>query len=347
MRVGMLTGGGDCPGLNPAIRGATMRLLDFGHEIVGFTRGWAGLVEGTTMPLTLEVVEPIISEGGTILRSSRTNPFKPGNEAQRDAVLENLKKFEIDALIAIGGDDTLGVASKLYHQHQVKTVGVPKTMDNDLSLTDYTFGFDSAANVALENIDRLRDTAKSHERVIVVEVMGRHAGWVALYSAVAGGADFVLLPEVPVDYDVIADHLMKVKERGRNWGIVVVSEGAELPREEAGADADEVDAFGHKFLKDLAVGPTVAQEIKKRTGMEVRDAVLGHIQRGGPPTLFDRVLGTRVGIKAAELVQAGDFGKMVALQGTEVLGVPIEEAVGKQKLVPESLYNELRTTFDK
>jgi ATP-dependent phosphofructokinase / diphosphate-dependent phosphofructokinase len=345
MRVGMLTGGGDCPGLNPAIRGATMRLLDFGHEIVGFTHGWKGLVEGLTTPLTLDIVEPIISQGGTILKSSRTNPFKVGNEHQRDAVLANLKKFDIGALIAIGGDDTLGVASKLFHLHSVKTVGVPKTMDNDLSLTDYTFGFDSAANVALEQIDRLRDTAKSHERVIVVEVMGRHAGWVALYSAVAGGADYVLLPEVPVDYDAIAAHLTSNRARGKTWGIVVVSEGAELPGD---PDATaEMDAFGHKFLKDLAVGASVAAEIKKRTGFEVREAVLGHIVRGGNPTLFDRILGTRVGIKAAELVQAGDWGKMVALQGTEVLGVPIEEAVGKQKIVSQELYNELLTTFNK
>jgi 6-phosphofructokinase 1 len=299
------------------------------------------------MPLTLDIVEPIISEGGTILRSSRTNPFKPGNEHQRDAVLENLKKFDIDALIAIGGDDTLGVASKLYHLHQVKTVGVPKTMDNDLSLTDYTFGFDSAANVAMEQIDRLRDTAKSHERVIVVEVMGRHAGWVALFSAVASGADYVLLPEFKVDYDAIANHLKAVKARGKNWGLVVVSEGAELPVDSSEMGEAEVDAFGHKFLKDLAVGPTVAQEIKKRTGFEVRDVVLGHIQRGGAPTLFDRVLGTRVGLKAAELVMAGDFGKMVALQGTNVLGVPIQDAVGVQKLVSEELYNELKTTWAK
>ncbi len=345
MRVGMLTGGGDCPGLNPAIRGATMRLLDYGHEVVGFVRGWKGLVEGATTPLTLDVVEPIISEGGTILRSSRTNPFKPGNEAQRDAVLENLKKFDIDALIAIGGDDTLGVASKLYHLHGIKAVGVPKTMDNDLSLTDYTFGFDSAANVALEAIDRLRDTAKSHERFIVVEVMGRHAGWVALYSAVAGGADYVLLPEVPVDYEAMCNHIKQVKARGKNWGLIVVSEGAEIPVDEE-VEA-ETDAFGHKFLKDLAVGPTVAKEIQRRTGFEVRDVVLGHTVRGGHPTLFDRMLGTRVGIKAAELVQAGDFGKMVALQGNEVLGVPIQEAVGKQKLVPMELYEELKTTFNK
>lgn len=345
MRVGMLTGGGDCPGLNPAIRGAVMRLMDYGHEAIGFTRGWKGLVEGTTTPLTLDVVEPIISEGGTILRSSRTNPFKEGNEHQLEAVLRNLKEHKIDALIAIGGDDTLGVASKLFHKHGINTVGVPKTMDNDLSLTDYTFGFDSAAGVALQDIDRLRDTARSHERVIVVEVMGRHAGWVALYSAVAGGADWVLLPEVPVDYDRMCAHLVSNVARGKKWGLVVVSEGAELPGTDE-KDA-ETDAFGHKFLKDLAIGPEVAREIQKRTKMETRDVVLGHVVRGGSPSLFDRMLGTRVGIKAADLVQAGDFGKMVALQGTEVLGVPIQEAVGKQKTVPIELYTELTTTFNK
>jgi 6-phosphofructokinase 1 len=345
MKVGMLTGGGDCPGLNPAIRGAVMRLLDFGDEIIGFTRGWKGLVEGTTMELNLDVVEPIISQGGTILRSSRTNPFKPGNEKELEAVLANLKKFQIDALIAIGGDDTLGVASKLFHQHGIKTVGVPKTMDNDLSLTDYTFGFDSAANVALEQIDRLRDTAKSHERVIVVEVMGRHAGWVALYSAIGGGADWVFIPEVEPDLDALAAHLKKNRERGKMWGLVIVSEGVEIPGDDDGPA--ELDAFGHKFLKDLAVGPTIAKEVEKRTGFEVRDAVLGHIVRGGAPSLFDRMLGTRVGIKAAELVHAGDFGKMVALQGNDVLGVPIEDAVGKQKVVPQELYQTLLTTFNK
>jgi 6-phosphofructokinase 1 len=341
----MLTGGGDCAGLNPAIRGATMRLLDYGAEVVGFTRGWLGLVEGLTTPLTLEVVEPIVCQGGTILRSSRTNPFKAGCENQLEAVLANLKRFNIDALIAIGGDDTLGVASKLYHNHGVNVIGVPKTMDNDLSLTDYTFGFDSAANVALDAIDRLRDTAKSHDRFIVIEVMGRLAGWVALYSAVASGADWVLLPEVEPDLDAMCEHLKSVVARGRTWGLVVVSEGVFLPGE--GAADGEVDAFGHKMLKDLTVGPTVAKEIKRRTGFEVRDVVLGHIVRGGSPSLFDRILGTRVGIKAADMVIAGDFGKMVAIQGKEVLGVPIELAVGMQKLVPVELYESLRTTFNK
>jgi len=322
-----------------------MRLLDHGAEVIGFTHGWKGLVDGRAMPLTLDVVEPIISEGGTILRSSRTNPFKPGNEAQLEAVLANLKKFEIDALIACGGDDTLGVASKLYHQHGINTVGVPKTMDNDLSLTDYTFGFDSAANVALHAIDGLRDTAKSHERVIVIEVMGRHAGWVALYSAVASGADWVFIPEVEPDIDACAKHLNQIRARGKKWGIVIVSEGVELPVM-AGAET-ELDAFGHKFLKDMFVGPTVAKEIAARTDFEVRDVVLGHIVRGGHPSLFDRMLGTRVGIKAADLVIDKDWGKMVALQGNDVLGVPIEDAVGNQKTVPIELYETLRTTFNK
>ena len=344
MKVGMLTGGGDCPGLNPAIRGATLRLLDHGAEVIGFLRGWKGLVEGTTMPLTLDVVEPIISEGGTILRSSRTNPFAEGNEARLAAVLETIKRFELDALIAIGGDDTLGVASKLYHKYGVKTVGVPKTMDNDLSLTDYTFGFDSAANVALRAIDDLRDTAKSHERVMVVEVMGRYAGWMALYSGVAGGADWVFIPEVPVDLDACAALLWENKFRGKNWGLVVVSEGIKLSPENEMATRD---AFGHVNLGDAALGPTIAAEIKARNGGEVKSVVLGHIVRGGRPTLFDRILGTRLGIKAADLVMAGEWGKMVALQGTEVLGVPIEDAAGIQKTVSKELYETLRTTFNK
>jgi len=338
MKIGMLTGGGDCPGLNPAIRGAVLRLLDYGDEVVGFTQGWKGLVEGNTMPLTLDRVEGIIDQGGTILRSSRTNPFAEGKEAQRDAVLANIKKFELDALIALGGEDTLGVASKLYTQHGVKTVGVPKTMDNDLSLTDYTFGFDSAASVALESIDRLRDTARSHDRVIVVEIMGRHAGWTALWAGVAGGADYVAIPEVPLDMDVMCRHLQANYARGKSWGIVAVSEGVEIA---------QLDAFGHHQLGDVGIGPAIAKEIEKRTGIPTRDAVLGHVVRGGSPTLFDRILGTRVGIKAAELVHAGEFGKMVAQQGTEIVAVPIEDAVKQWKLVPRGLYDEFLTTFNK
>ena len=346
MKIGMLTGGGDCPGLNPALRGAVLRCLDYGDEVIGFQQGWKGLVEGLTEPLTLERVEPIISQGGTILRSSRTNPFAKGKEAQLEAVLGNIKKFELDALIALGGEDTLGVASKLYTQHGIKTVGVPKTMDNDLSLTDYTFGFDSAASVALDAIDRLRDTARSHDRVIVVEVMGRHAGWVALWSAIAGGADWVLIPEVEVDIEAMCAHLQKVYARGKTWGIVVVSEGVEIP----GAQKSEgaaVDAFGHHILGDVGIGKAIAKEIEARTGFPTREAVLGHIVRGGDPTLFDRILGTRVGIFAADLVHKGEFGKMVGLSGTDIKAVPIEDAVKQWKLVPKELYETFLTTFNK
>ena len=346
MKIGMLTGGGDCPGLNPAIRGAVLRLLDYGDEVIGFTQGWKGLVEGNTEPLTLERVEGIIDQGGTILRSSRTNPFAAGKEAQLEAVLANIKKFELDALIALGGEDTLGVASKLYTQHGVKTVGVPKTMDNDLSLTDYTFGFDSAASVALDSIDRLRDTAKSHDRVIVVEIMGRHAGWMALWSGVAGGADWVLIPEVPFDMDAMCTHLKANYARGKTYGVVAVSEGVEIPGAQK-ADGAALDAFGHHQLGEVGIGPAVAREIESRTGIATRSAVLGHVVRGGSPTLFDRILGTRVGIKAAELVHQGDFGKMVALQGTDVVAVPIQDAVKQWKLVPQALYDEFFTTFNK
>jgi phosphofructokinase-like protein len=346
MKIGMLTGGGDCPGLNPAIRGAVLRLLDYGDEIIGFSQGWKGLVEGNTEPLNLERVEGIINQGGTILRSSRTNPFGAGKEKQLEAVLANIKKFELDALIALGGEDTLGVASKLFTQHNVPTVGVPKTMDNDLDKTDYTFGFDSAASVALESIDRLRDTARSHDRVIVVEVMGRHAGWVALWAAIGGGADWVLIPEVAPDIDAMCAHLQKIYARGKTWGIVVVSEGVEMPGAQKAEDA-ALDAFGHHQLGDVGIGPALAKEIEKRTGFPTRDAVLGHVVRGGSPTLFDRILGTRVGIHAAEMVHRGEFGKMVAQQGTEIVGVPIQDAVKQWKLVPQALYEEFITTFNK
>ena len=346
MKIGILTGGGDCPGLNPAIRGAVLRLLDYGDEVIGFTQGWKGLVEGNTEPLTLERVEGIIDQGGTILRSSRTNPFAQGKEDQLKAVLANIEKFRLDALIALGGEDTLGVASKLYTQHGVKTVGVPKTMDNDLDKTDYTFGFDSAASVALESIDRLRDTARSHDRVIVVEIMGRHAGWTALWAGVAGGADWVAIPEVPLDMDGMCAHLKSIYARGKTYGIVAVSEGVEIAGAQKAEDAP-LDAFGHHQLGDVGIGPAIAKEIEKRTGIPTRDAVLGHVVRGGSPTLFDRILGTRVGIKAAELVHEGDFGKMVALQGQNIVAVPIEEAVKQWKLVPQALYDEFVTTFNK
>ncbi len=342
MKVGILTGGGDCPGLNPAIRGIVYRGLDFGFEFVGILEGWRGLVQGNYEPLMLESVEEIIYQGGTMLGSSRTNPFKKGGEADLQAALANVKSAGFDAIVACGGEDTLGVAAKLYAQHGVPTVGVPKTMDNDLNLTDFTFGFDTAAGVGMEALDRLRDTARSHRRVMVLEVMGRHAGWVALYTGLAGGADWITLPEEPLDLEAMCAHLEAVKARGKKYALVVASEGTEIPSEN---EEKVVDAFGHTNLSNRAVGEFLAEEIQKRTGWETRSAVVGHIHRGGSPTLFDRVLGMRVGVKAAELVHAGEFGKMVALQGTEIIGVPIEQAVANLKTVPPALRELARATF--
>ena len=343
MKIGILTGGGDCPGLNPAIRGFVMKGLDYGFAIHGIREGWKGLVQGIIeeKPLDVARVEEIISQGGTMLRSSRTNPFK--DPAQLQAVKDNLRRFEFDAIVALGGEDTLGVASKLYKEG-IKTVGIPKTMDNDLSETDYTFGFDSAVGVDVEAVDRLRDTARSHSRAIVLEVMGRHAGWVALYTGIAGGADYILLPEVPLDMDELCAQVKRAHAR-KGYAIVVASEGTELPQlDELEA---KLDAFGHVILSDRNVGEWVAKEIEKRTGLETRSAVTGHIQRGGAPTAFDRVLASRLGIRAAQCVHEGDFGKMVAVHGTEIVAVDIDKAVGVLRTVPLELYETARTLFNK
>jgi 6-phosphofructokinase 1 len=340
MKVGILTGGGDCPGLNPAIRGVVYRGLDFGFEFVGIQEGWRGLVKGIYEPLTLPDVEEIIYQGGTILGSSRTNPFK--KQEDLEAVLANIKSAGFDAIVACGGEDTLGVAAKLYSQHGVPTVGVPKTMDNDLNDTDFTFGFDTAAGVGMEALDRLRDTARSHRRVMVLEVMGRHAGWVALYTGLAGGADWITLPEEPLDLDAMAAHLNAVKARGKKYALVVASEGTEVPSE---SDEKVVDSFGHVQLGERRVGEFLADEIEKRTGWENRSAVVGHVHRGGSPTLFDRVLGMRVGVKAAELVQEKSFGQMAALVGTEVKGVDIVKATATLKVVPPALLDLMKVSF--
>jgi len=344
MRVGILTGGGDCPGLNPAIRGATLRLIRDGHTPIGILQGWKGLVQGLTVPLSEERVDEIIREGGTILGTSRTNPFKNEQDLQR--LLDNYHALGFDALIAIGGEDTLGVGARLYAEHHLPVVGVPKTMDNDLGGTDFTFGFDSAVSVAVEALDRLRDTAKSHARIIVLEVMGRHAGWVALYAGIGGGADWILIPEIPVDLNAMCHYLQQVYHGGKHYGLVVVSEGVELPF----AQTDQpivLDDFGHVVLKERAVGSRVARYIEEITGIETRDAVIGHIQRGGPPTVFDRVLATRLGLKAAELVSMEQFGSMTALHGVEVVAVPLTEAVRNLKLVPYDLYEEARQIFQR
>jgi 6-phosphofructokinase 1 len=342
MKIGVLTGGGDCPGLNPAIRAIVMRALDFGDDLIGLRQGWKGMVEAYTTPLTLEVVEPIINQGGTILESSRTNPLKDENALDR--CLHNFQNLGLDALIALGGEDTLGVAHRLA-KLGLHCVGVPKTMDNDLNATDYTFGFHSAVAVATDAADRLKDTARSHRRVMVLEVMGRHAGWVALHTGVCAGADWILIPEVAMDLDEVANHIKQLKARGKHWGLIVISEGVEITA--TAAESLEKDDFGHVILKEVQVADFVAAEIKQRADIDTRAVVLGHVVRGGPPTAFDRWLSTRVGIKAVELVHEGKFDHMAALQGGLIVGVPLEAAVEELKTVPPELYQEVKTLFSR
>lgn len=339
MKIGVLTGGGDCPGLNPVIRAVVRCSIQNGHEVVGFTQGWKGLLENTYIQLDLDAVSGILHRGGTILRSSRTNVYKiPDGEAR---IIKNLKESGIDALVAIGGEDTLGVATKLA-EAGVNVVGVPKTIDNDLNATDYTFGFDTAVNIAMEAIDRLHTTAESHNRVMVVEVMGRHAGWIALHSGMAGGADVILIPEKPFKMDAVVDLLKKRHARGKNFSIVVVAEGAKWDTDDRDKDGSfvlssmEKDSFGHVRLG--GIGNLLAEEIEKRTGFETRNTVLGHIQRGGSPTAFDRVLATRFGVFAAELIQTGNFGKMAALKGNDIVAVPLKDATGELKTVDDKLF---------
>jgi 6-phosphofructokinase 1 len=338
--IGMLTGGGDCPGLNAVIRAVVRESDAAGWDAVGILEGWRGLVEGSYRELALRDVSGILPRGGTILGTSRTNPFKLDGAVEK--VLENIRARELDAIVAIGGEDTLGVAERLYREHQVPVVGVPKTIDNDLSGTDYTFGFDTAVTIATEAIDRLHTTAESHNRVMVVEVMGRHAGWIAVMSGIAGGADVILIPEQPVDYDEVAEALRKRHARGKNFSIVVASEGAELP---GLADDGDVDAFGHVTLSKRGVGDVLAREIEQRTGFETRVTVLGHIQRGGSPTPRDRVLATRFGLKAAQLALQGEFGTMAALRGDDIVAVSLEEATAELKTVPPEWYAVAQAFF--
>jgi 6-phosphofructokinase 1 len=338
--IGMLTGGGDCPGLNAVIR-AVVRASDTeGWDCVAILEGWRGLVDGSLRDLGPEEVSGILPRGGTIIGTSRTNPYKLDGGFVK--VLGKFRDRELDALVAIGGEDTLGVASRLFTEHQVPVVGVPKTIDNDLSGTDYTFGFDTAVFVATEAIDRLHTTAESHNRVMVVEVMGRHAGWIAVMSGIAGGADVILIPERPVDVDDVCAEIRKRHERGKNFSIVVVSEGCELPGTQ---DDAELDAFGHVNLSKRGVGEAIGRQIEERTGFETRVTVLGHVQRGGTPTPRDRVLATRFGLKAADLVEEGDFGQMAALRGDDVIAVSLDEATEKLKTVPDEWYDVARAFF--
>jgi ATP-dependent phosphofructokinase / diphosphate-dependent phosphofructokinase len=341
MRIGVLTGGGDCPGLNAVIR-AVVRKGErvHGYELVGFRQGWRGLVDDETTELSLATTRGILHRGGTILGTSRTNPYK--NEGGGAAMLSTLERHRVDALIAIGGEDTLGVASKLADDG-VQVVGVPKTIDNDLSGTDYTFGFDTAVQTATDAIDRLHTTAESHDRVIVVEVMGRHAGWIALHSGLAGGADMILVPERPFDVDEIGERLRRRHARGASFSIVVVAEGA-VPKEGTMAtQAADVDDFGHMRLGGIA--NRLASEVEARTGFETRVVVLGHLLRGGTPTAYDRVLATRFGLGAVDTVADRDFGKMVALHGTEIVRVAIESAVHELKTVPPERLAEAEVFF--
>jgi 6-phosphofructokinase 1 len=338
MRIGVLTGGGDCPGLNAVIRAVARHAWPRGHEVIGVREGWRGMVEGIFQPLGQQETSGLLPRGGTIIGTSRTNPFKV------DGGVDGVKRsFEqLDALVAIGGEDTLGVAARLYRELRLPVVGVPKTIDNDLSGTDYTFGFDTAVAICTEAIDRLHTTAESHNRVMVVEVMGRHAGWIAVMSGIAGGADVILIPERPVDVDDVCTEIRRRHERGKNFSIVVVSEGCELPGAE---DKGEVDQFGHKLLAKRGVGEAIGEQIEQRTGFETRVTVLGHVQRGGSPTPRDRVLATRFGLKAAELVEAGEFGQMAALRGDDVIAVSLEEATAALKTVPDDWYEVARAFF--
>ncbi len=339
--IGILTGGGDCPGLNPVIRAVVRKAFNEGYKVVGIKDGWKGLIENDTLELNPDVVCEILPKGGTILGTSRTNPYK--KEGQVEKVKATFKKLGLDALIVTGGEDTLGVANKLTQDGIPNIVGVPKTIDNDLGATDFTFGFDTAVNTAMECIDRLRTTAESHHRVMVAEVMGRHAGWIAVYSGIAGGADVILIPELPIDTKEVCEIIQKRHSRGKTFSIIVVAEGAVFKEKDLITQEEKLDEFGHVRLG--GIGEQLAKEVQKRTGIETRVTVFGHIQRGGSPTAFDRILGTRFGVKAVELVKNKKFGKMVALSGSKIIDVPLQEAVKELKTVDRELYNIAKEFF--
>ena len=340
MRIGVLTGGGDCPGLNAVIRAVVRKGVEVhGHEFVGFRDGWKGPLEGITMPLDIAATRGILPRGGTILGSSRTNVLKVEDGVEK--VRRNLADLGVDALVAIGGEDTLGVATQLAAAG-VNVVGVPKTIDNDLGATDYTFGFDTAVQIAVDAIDRLHTTAESHHRALIVEVMGRHAGWIALHSGLAGGANVILIPERPFDIDRVCAYVEKRFAR-QFAPIIVVAEGAQPKEGTLELQTGEKDSFGHVRLG--GIGQVLEREIQARTGYESRQTVLGHVQRGGTPTASDRILATRFGLAAADAVNDGDSGKMVALKGTDIVRVPLEEATRELKLVPVERYAEAEVFF--
>lgn len=338
-RIGILTGGGDCPGLNAVIRAVVRTAALHDWQCLGFRYGWKGLIENDFMVLDQQSVSGILPKGGTILGTSRTNPYKSTDGVQK--VKNTIKHNKLHGLVAIGGEDTLGVANKLAKEG-LPIVGVPKTIDNDLNATDYTFGYDTALNIATECIDRLHTTAESHNRVMVVELMGRHAGWITLEAGLAGGADAILIPEVPVDIDKVCALIKKRHSRGKSFSIIAVAEGAQLMGTDVHVDK-KVDQFGHIRLG--GIGQTIGELIEEKTGFETRVTVLGHIQRGGTPTAFDRLLGTRFGVKAVELLKAGKFGQMASLHGRDIVDVPLEAAVGQLKTVPIDYYKMAEIFF--
>ena len=341
MKIGVLTGGGDCPGLNAAIRAVVRRADHFGYDVLGIHNGWAGLLgEGSIEPLSVRDVSGILPLGGTMLGTSRTNPFKNPDHVQQ--VLANFDRHQLDALVAIGGDDTLGVAAKLYEQGS-HVVGIPKTMDNDVNGTDYTIGFNSAVTIVADALDKLHTTASSHHRVLVVEVMGRDAGWVAVVGGLAGGADFILIPERPTNVETVCLHLQRRREMGKDFSIIVVAEGAVVP-DLSTSDESNTDQFGHVRLDRRNIGELVGREIERRTGFETRVTVLGHLQRGGAPSLFDRVLATRYGVAAVDYINEGRFGYMPALRGVDIVPCKLSDAVATNRRVDLSLY-ELAQLF--
>ena len=340
-RIGVLTGGGDCPGLNAVIRAVVVKAASNKIKVIGIKNGWKGLVNADTIDLDIEKVAEILPVGGTILGTSRTNPYKKPDDVNK--VIDNYKKLKLDALVAIGGEDTLGVANKLVKENKgLNIVGCPKTIDNDLSGTDCTFGFDTAINIATEAIDRLHTTADSHHRIMVVEVMGRHAGWIALHSGLAGSADYILIPEVVIDIEDLCNVLKKQRARGKLYSMVVAAEGAQFGSDMVTKD-QKLDAFGHVILG--GIGERLAKTIEEKTGFETRSVVLGHLQRGGTPSAFDRIVGTKFGLKAIDLILEKKFGYMASLHGTEVKEVPIEVAVGKLKTVDPKSYEALKIFF--
>ena len=341
-RVGILTGGGDCPGLNAVIRSVVVKgVRQYNYKFIGIKNGWAGLLDFEWNNLDRESVSGILHRGGTILGTSRTNPAK--NDQVKSLAIDNYKKLRLDALIAIGGDDTLGAAVEL-GKADLHIIAVPKTIDNDVGGTDFTFGFDTAVQIATEAIDRLHTTAESHNRVIIVEVMGRHAGWIATYSGIAGGADVVLVPEVPFKMEDIVNVINARRERGRTFSIVVIAEGAYPEgQKEAYLKSDKVDDFGHVMLG--GVGVALAKDLEKLTGIDCRTTILGHVQRGGTPTAYDRVLATRFGVAAIDMVHKEQWGHMAALNGTKIVALPLEQCVHQQKLVSMEIYDVAKVFF--